>query len=186
MPGDADGWVLHDLPAILHKVSFTHDQFVEMCVLMGSDYTVGLRSLPYKSAYWAIKYRGDLLKTLEVLGVPEETPYVEAVKRLKGLCETEETLMGEKQWAKLTAGAPPVEPASLDLFFAKPLTTLPESHRVLLYGSTYDRATSRLHDCCNRTTGPHDHPESSYCQKEQNQEQDSGKQDIREDSVNDV
>jgi flap endonuclease-1 len=186
MPGDADGWVLHTLPSILHKVSLTYDQFVEMCVLMGSDYTVGLRSLPYKSAYWAIKYRGELLKTLEVLGVPEETPYVEAVRRLKGLCETEETLMGEKQWAKLKAGAPPVEPNSLDLFFAKPLATLPESSRVLLYGSAYDRAPCRLHDSCDGTACAHNHPEGSNGQKKQNQEQNGGKQYVREDPVNDV
>jgi flap endonuclease-1 len=186
MPGDADGWVLHDLPAILHKVSFTYDQFVEMCVLMGSDYTVGLRSLPYKSAYWAIKYRGELLKTLEVLGVPDETPYVEAGRRLKGLCETEESLMGEKQWTKLKAGAPPLEPASLDLFFAKPLKSLSPPSRALLYGSTDNDTSGSLDNGCDRATRPHDHPESSDCQKEQNQEQNGGKQDVGEDPVNNV
>ncbi len=125
MPGDLDGWTAYNLPAILEKVCLTKDQFVEMCVLMGSDYNVHQRCLPYRSAYWAIKYRGDLLKTLEVLGVADETPYYNAIKRLQGLCETEETLMGQKQWSKIASGNPSVEPASLAVFRAGPLKGLP-------------------------------------------------------------
>jgi 5'-3' exonuclease len=172
MPGDSDGWVSYFLPTILRKVSFNYDQFVEMCVLMGSDYTVGLRSLQYRSAYWAIKYRGELLKTLEVLGVPDEGPYLEAIRRLKGLCETQDTLMGEKQWAKLLAGAPAVEPTNLDLFVAGPLATLPDKTLIHLYGSTNNCTSGSLHNRCDRARSPHDHPKSSDCKQEQNQKQD--------------
>lgn len=124
VPGDEEGWVQYNLPLILKTVSLSPQQFVEMCVLMGSDYNVGQKILPYRSAYWAIKYRGELLKTLEVLNVKDETPYFDAIKRLQGLFETEETLMGEKQWAKLRAGVPPVEPTSLELFRDGPLKAL--------------------------------------------------------------
>ena len=172
MPGDGDGWVSYNLPPLLQKVSFTYDQFVEMCVLMGSDYTVGLQSLPYRSAYWAIKYRGELLKTLEVMGVREEGPYMEAVRRLKGLCETQATLMGEKQWEKLSAGAPPLEPSNLDLFVAGPLSTLSPVILQYLYGSTNDSTSGSLHNRCDGAGSPHDHPKSPDCEQKQNEEQD--------------
>jgi 5'-3' exonuclease len=136
MPGDNDGWTAYNLPTILRHVSFSYDQFVQMAVLMGSDYNIGEKTLQYKSAYWAIKYRGDLLKTLEVLGVIDETPYYEAINRLKGLYETEESLMGEKQWNKLTAGNPPVERESLDLFRMSPLKPLTTSEFAVLNAST--------------------------------------------------
>ncbi len=133
MPGDADGWECYDLPAILKQTVLSYDQFVEMCVLMGSDYNAGQRVLPYRSAYWAIKYRGDLLKTLEVLDVNDETPYYDAIKRLKGMFETKETLMGAKQWEKLASGPPPVEPQSLILFRNGPLSSLAEHKYAALY-----------------------------------------------------
>jgi 5'-3' exonuclease len=135
MPGDADGWVAYNLPSILSHVRLSYDSFVEMAVLMGSDYNVGTRCLQYKSAYWAIKYRGEILKTLEVLGVGDETPYYAAIERLKGLCETEESLMGEKQWKKLADGNPPLEKEALALFRDGPLKTLPNPLYITLYGS---------------------------------------------------
>ncbi len=136
MPGDEDGWIGYNLSSILRHVNFTPDQFVQMAVLMGSDYNVGAKSLQYKSAYWAIKYRGDLLKTLEVLGVHDETPYYEAISRLEGLYDTEESLMGEKQWNKLTTGCPPVEHESLDLFRMSPLKPLSNTEFAILNAST--------------------------------------------------
>lgn len=138
MPGSTEGWTVYNLPTILRHVSFSYDQFVEMSVLMGSDYTVGAQSLQYKSAYWAIKYRGELLKTLEVLGVVDETPYFEAINRLKGLCETEESLMGEKQWNKLIVGCPYVERESLELFRSSPLKLLSDDLYAALHGGTND------------------------------------------------
>jgi 5'-3' exonuclease len=138
MPGDDDGWIHYNLPAILTHVGFSYDKFVEMAVLMGSDYNVGTKCLQYKSAYWAIKYRGELLKTLEVLGVEDESPYYEAIERLKGLCETEESLMGEKQWKKMADGNPPVEKIALALFRDGPLKTLPNLLYATLYGSAND------------------------------------------------
>lgn len=133
MPGDDEGWEAYSLSEILKQVSFNYDQFVEMCVLMGCDYNVGQRCLAYRSSYWAIKYRGDLLKTLDVLGVNDETPYYDAIKRLKGMFETQESLMGGKQWEKLAAGPPAVEPQSLELFRSGPLSILTDANYAALY-----------------------------------------------------
>lgn len=135
MPGDTEGWNVYTLSEILATVHFTYDQFVEMCVLMGCDYNVGAQILPYRSAYWAIKYRGELIKTLEVLNVQHETAYYDAIARLKGLCETKETLMGEKQWSKLDGTLPSVEPSSLALFRLGPLQFLSEAQYMALHGS---------------------------------------------------
>jgi hypothetical protein len=88
-------------------------QFVEMCVLMGSDYTSGCKSLPYKSAYWAIKYRGGLDKSLKVIGVSSTVKYIRAIEKLMGNDISATELMGEKQWDKFRSGPHLVEPDSL-------------------------------------------------------------------------
>lgn len=128
LPGDIEGWICYNLTPILNVVGFSYEQFVEMCVLMGCDYTVGHKSLPYKSAYWAIKYRGEIKKTFEALGISHAEPYLEAIERLKGNCETIDTLMGEKQWAKLASGPPRIEHDTLQLFRKGPLYSLDKSY----------------------------------------------------------
>lgn len=132
MPGSTDGWISYNLSSILKKVNFSYDQFVEMAVLMGCDYNVGTRNLQYKSAYWAIKYRGDLLKTLDVLGITDEMPYYDSINRLKGFSQTETLLMGEKQWNKLATGTPPVEHESLNLFRISQLKDLSDEEFAML------------------------------------------------------
>lgn len=144
MPGETYGWTVYNLAIILKHVNLSYDQFVEMSVLMGSDYNIGARSLPYKSAYWAIKYRGELLKTLEVLGVEDETPYYDAIHRLKGCHDTIETLMGEKQWNKLSIGCPSIERESLELLRTGPLKVLSYD----LYDSLYKCSTAPSRDVC--------------------------------------
>ena len=132
LPGDADGWIQYNLSEILAHSHLSYEQFLEMCVLMGCDYTVGHKSLPYKSAYWAIRYRGALQTTLKVLHVVDHSVYNDAIDRLKGDYDTPELLMGEKQWEKWAAGAPPKEQAALASFYKGPLCLLPnEIYNVL-------------------------------------------------------
>ena len=100
LPGDTSGWRAYNLEAITKAVQFTYDQFLEMCVLMGCDYLTGVLLLPYKTAYWAIKYRGDMYKTLAAYNVTDTEPYTKAKSILVGNEETLESLMGEKQWEK--------------------------------------------------------------------------------------
>jgi len=127
LPGDTSGWRMYTLQTILRAVEFTYEQFVEMCILMGCDYTHGCKSLPYKSAYWAIKYRGELHKTLDFLRVPDRAPYERAHTILVGSTETPEELMGPKQWENLAAGAPAVEHDALQAFRKIQLATLPDA-----------------------------------------------------------
>jgi flap endonuclease-1 len=122
LPGDEGGWIQYDLGAILRSVDFTYEQFVEMCALMGSDYTVEYRSIPYKTAYWAIKYGRSFYAALEKYGLPHK-PYSDAVARLTGMCTPDE-LMNAKQWEKWGAGAPLSECENLVAFRKTVLSAL--------------------------------------------------------------
>ena len=104
VPGDTKGWISYSLNDILQESGMTYAQFVEMCVLMGCDYTTKVKSMPYKMAYFQIKYKG-LRKTLESAGVKDILPYEKAVSILNGSHETATSLMSEKQWTKLAETA---------------------------------------------------------------------------------
>lgn len=115
-PGQSSGWTYYSLSNILKTVNFTYTQFLEMCVIMGSDYTVGLKSLQYRSAYWSIKYMGTLDAAAKSLGITALEPYKIAYAILNGENDTPEKLMGEKQWDKWSAGKPVSELESLTVF----------------------------------------------------------------------
>lgn len=136
LPGALAGWRTYTLSAILATVDMTYNKFVEMCVLMGCDYTTGQKSLPYKSACWAIKNRRDMLKILETMGVLDETPYTDSIRRLKGELQTRVTLMGEKQWEKWEAGPPLSEYEALSRFRTTHLATLSDEDFLLLSTQT--------------------------------------------------
>lgn len=115
LPGDMSGWKQYNLSAILKALDFDYSQFLEMCVLMGCDYTAGIKSMPYKSAYWAIKYRGSIEKTAVKLGT-DMAHYAKAMVILQGIEETTESLMGLKQWERWAAGTVPIEKDALEAF----------------------------------------------------------------------
>lgn len=102
LPGDKSGWAQYNLSSMLKAVMFDYEQFLEMCVLMGSDYTTG-HTLPYKSAFWSIKYGGSFDKALQKMGITaaSKSAYHTALDMLRGVGETKDKLMGEKQWEKL-------------------------------------------------------------------------------------
>lgn len=125
LPGDKSGWVEYDLAAILEHSQLSYSQFVEMCVLMGCDYTAGLKSFPFKAAYWAIRYRGDMYATLKHFKIPITEAYTKATEILKGVSETQESLMGEKQWEKWATPKHSIEMESLAEFRKTYLADLP-------------------------------------------------------------
>ena len=116
LPGDHSGWKQYNLSAILRAIEFDYRQFLEMCVLMGCDYTAGIKSMQYKSAFWAIKYRGTIEKTVEKLGTKNLPLYMKAMVILQGTEETPESLMGTKQWERWSVGEVPKETEALDAF----------------------------------------------------------------------
>lgn len=117
------GWTRYTLSDMLHESGLSYMQFVYMCACMGCDYTEHLPHSPYKRAYWLVRYRGYVWESPEM-----EREVLAAADSMRGLYDTPERLMGEKQWAKLAAGAPPAEPEALAEFTrALQLQTVPPS-----------------------------------------------------------
>ena len=136
LPGDTIGWSCYSLSKIISTVSLSYTQFVEMCVLMGCDYTAGYRSIPHRSAYWAIKYKGTMTRILESLDVTCTLVYEKAVEMLSGALDEPTTILGEKQWEKWYAGPPATEPGYLSLLRERILNTLTDADYRLLTEST--------------------------------------------------
>jgi len=135
LPGDAYGWSEYTLSTILRQIGFTYEQFLDMCILMGCDYTSGLKSFPFKRAFWMIQFRGPLTTVLPLLDVKDTKPYETAKQLLEGLLDTQESLMGEKQWEKWATGPPPIELDVLDTFHSLHLAHLTNKEFTLLQGS---------------------------------------------------
>ena len=99
-PGDTTGWIMYELQDVLKYAGLTYQQFLEMCVLMGCDYTTKAKTLPYKVSYFNIKYKGSLHSILESIHIKDFVPYDKAIDMLNGRYETVDSLMNEKQWIK--------------------------------------------------------------------------------------
>ena len=115
LPGSS-GWKQYTLSTMLLLSDTTYDQFVEMCVLMGSDYTAGMRTIPFKTAYWTVKHSGSIEYTLARYNIRDTRPYARAKQILVGTTDTEDTLMNAKQWEKWRGVHPNVEIETLTTF----------------------------------------------------------------------
>ena len=144
LPGDSSGWAQYSLSNILKAVHFEYEQFLEMSVLMGCDYTPKKKRLPYRSAFWAIKYSGSLEKILHTNHIRDSTQYRKAITLFRGEHETKESLMGEKQWLKLSGGSPKNEIEALHLFRSSMLKELTEEEFCILTNTTLVQPLS----CC--------------------------------------
>lgn len=134
LPGDSSGWMEIKLDTILISTELSYTQFVEMCVLMGCDYNSSFQGVPYKTAFWAIKYGDGLEKVLTSHKLPKE-PYVRAIQILIGNEETPDTLMNTKQWDKWGQGTTPVEPETLQSWKSTYLSHLTPQELTLLCSS---------------------------------------------------
>ena len=161
LPGDSSGWISYSLTDICKKSMLSYTQFVHMSVLMGCDYTHGLRRFPYRVAYSLIRNQGNLIAALHHHRITDTAPYETALSMLLGTRDTPESLMNERQWEKWHSGPEEPEWAMLFAFKETLFRSLSEvefrnlcslSHRV-------DRCT---HVIEYNTGRPHDHPESSH------------------------
>jgi len=121
LPGDTSGWCSYGVSALCKKADLSYNQLVDMCVLMGCDYTHGGIRIPYKTAYWLIKHHGSLQQVLMERGITDTHMYDEAVRILKGKDDTPETLMNDRQWLKWREPPCPVE---LDILYSLKSTLL--------------------------------------------------------------
>lgn len=115
IPGES-GWKQYTLSKLLDHSGLTYEQFVDMCVMMGSDYTADLKTIPYKTAYWSVKHAGCIEYTLARYCIDDYTPYKRAKQILMGINDTEESLMNAKQWEKWHGKHPTIEIETLYTF----------------------------------------------------------------------
>jgi flap endonuclease-1 len=109
VPETPDTSVLTEIKTItiLSTLGLTYPQFVDACILMGTDYTgSSFRTRPPIDAITAVK-RGDPFK-----GMDQEL-ITSAAASLRGDSASFETLMNPIQLAKFMGGAPQREPETL-------------------------------------------------------------------------
>jgi 5'-3' exonuclease len=115
-----NAWVHYSLPTILSESQLSYDQFVDMCVLMGTDYNPSIPTLSYQRIYWTIRYHeseGCMEDLLKREGIRTPTLWIQARAILKGANDSLNTLLCEKQREKLYEGPPPVEPEFIHNLF---------------------------------------------------------------------
>jgi len=98
--GDNNEWVSYNLTSILKEAGINYSQFLDMCVLMGSDYTNHKLSLRFIESYNVIKYKGNLQHFLKIMNVKDTSCYEKALNILKGVYDNIEELLNEKQLIK--------------------------------------------------------------------------------------
>jgi len=103
LPGDAAGWTSYSLSDVCAAASLSYAQFVDLCVLMGCDYTHGLTRTPPRIAHSLMLRHGRLRDVLLYKGIRKTAPYERAVLLLTGNHDTPATLMNERQWEKWRA-----------------------------------------------------------------------------------
>lgn len=109
-------WKQYTLSNMLRMADLSYEQFAEMCVLMGSDYTAGTRCIPFKTAYWTVKHSGSVEYTLARYNIHDTKPFARAKQILIGSGDAEDTLMNAKQWQKWNGVHPNVEIETLTTF----------------------------------------------------------------------
>jgi 5'-3' exonuclease len=100
LPGDASGWSTYTLSRVCSLSSLSYSQFVDMCVLMGCDYTHGRSRVHGRLAHSLLLRNGSLCSVLLRRGISDVAPYERAVRMLKGDDDTPVSLMNERQWDK--------------------------------------------------------------------------------------
>ena len=110
MPNEAGDWVTYTLSTILTHIQLTLPQFIDLCVLMGTDYTKGVRYVSSRTAYNAVK-----IATLREawIGLRQKETDLIALYRAKELLE------GTIEQKIMELKSPPIEPDEFCTFQTK-------------------------------------------------------------------
>jgi 5'-3' exonuclease len=113
-------WVDYTFSKILLDIHLTVSQFVNLCVLMGTDYTKGVRYISSRTAYHAIQRSGSLQEAWLGLGQKDtDLPSLHRAKELlEGSTDTIETFLREKELARWRS-PPLIEPDAFRTFQRK-------------------------------------------------------------------
>ncbi len=103
-------WQEYTLSKILAESKLSYERFVELCVLLGTDYNPHIPSLSYQRIYWSLII-GNLTMS-EILakeGIRNDFLWSRAYQLLLGKEYTWDSLLSEKQREKWKAGIPNTE-----------------------------------------------------------------------------
>jgi 5'-3' exonuclease len=124
-------WKEIRLSNLLDKSNMSYDQFVNMCVLFGSDYCPSVPSLSLTAIASHVKQH-PLEAILAKEGIRNPTLWKRSVEILKGISDTWESVLTEKQREKWDTPCN-VEQDVLDTLYVGELSPLSHTDRLMLY-----------------------------------------------------
>lgn len=126
-------WTVLSLDRVLQQSALSYDSFVKMCVLLGSDYSMRIPTISYQSAYWSFRFSNkSLLDILKKEGIRDTSSWERAEQILRGVDDTWEGILSEKQREKWLQGPAPIESDALCEMFTDTLGDLTVQERELL------------------------------------------------------
>ncbi len=104
-------WHTYSLADILAKTGMTNEQFQQLCVLLGSDYTPTLpKLLTIQQLHWDICLKSwSMQDILKKMGIRNADAWFHALEMLRGTGESWNTLLSVAQRDKLIRGIPACE-----------------------------------------------------------------------------
>jgi len=120
MPNEKGEWVDYTLSTILSDIRLTLVQFINLCVLMGTDYTKGVRYISPRMAYSAIKIVSLREAWIGLSQKEIDLPTLNRAKELlEGTLDTLETLLDEDKLVRWKSPPPSIEPDEFKLYQIK-------------------------------------------------------------------
>ena len=121
MPNELGDWVMYTLSTILLDIHLTVPQFINLCVLMGTDYTKGVRYISSRTAYHAIQRTESFRDAWLGLGQKETdlSSLNRAKELLEGTTDTLEILLSDKELTKWKSSRLSIEPDEFQMFQSK-------------------------------------------------------------------
>lgn len=121
MPNELGDWVKYTLSTILSDIRLTVPQFLNLCILMGTDYTKGVRYISSRTAYHAIQ-RSESLREAWI-GLRQNESDLSSLNRakelLEGTADTLEVLLTDKELIKWKSSKCSIEPDEFLTFQSK-------------------------------------------------------------------
>lgn len=121
MSNELGDWVDYTLSTILSDIHLTLPQFINLCILMGTDYTKGVRYISPRTAYHAIQRSESLREAWTGLRQMEtDLPSLNRAKELlEGTTDTLEVLLTDKELTKWKSSKLSIEPDEFRTFQSK-------------------------------------------------------------------
>jgi flap endonuclease-1 len=117
MPNEDGQWVTYSLSRILTAISLSFIQFRNLCVLMGTDYTSRVRTIPVRTAYQAIQSTTSLQEAWR--GLRQKDTDLPALQQAVLLLDSSdlkvEKVLSEKEMTRWLSPLSPLNPEEFNI-----------------------------------------------------------------------